>query len=197
MLARYNICNCRGDKADSVVIIGGDTEDECADYAAETEALRLAGYADRGKCDGCGDSKFRAHFVEVVELTEKGRRIRISYDVVTPESAEIGDFADNGWEDEEGVCVDPDELDVEEHGSELAAVVDLAVKAIGNGVEASDYPTCCPGHTWYTEIDGETDYEDGSEKRLSYHLDGFSEDEELAIYAELTGRVVSEVSKVS
>ena len=115
------------------------------------------------------------------------RRIRISYDVVTSESAEIGDFADTGWENEEGVCIDPDDLDVEEYGSESAAVVALAVKTIGNGVEASDYPRCCPGHTWYTEIDGETDYSDGSVKRLSYHLDGFSEDEERAIYAELIG----------
>jgi hypothetical protein len=115
------------------------------------------------------------------------RCIKISYDVVTPESAEIGDFADSGWEDEEGVCIDPDEFDVEEHGSELTAVVNLAVKAIGNGVEASTYPTCCPGRTWYTKIDADKDYSDGSEKRLSYHLKGFSEKEELAIYAELTG----------
>lgn len=116
------------------------------------------------------------------------RRIKISYDVVTPESSEIGDVADYGWENEEGICADPDELDVEEHGSVLAAVVDCAVKAIGNGVEASDYPICHPGYTWYTEVDAEMDYSDGSEKRLSFHLDGFSEDEELAIYAALTGK---------
>ena len=116
------------------------------------------------------------------------RRIRISFDVVTPESAEIGDFADAGWEDEEGVCIDPDDCDVEEYGSEFDAVVALAVKTIGNGCEASDYPHCHAGHTWYTEIDGDTDYSDGSVKRLSYHLDGFDAYEELAIYAELTGR---------
>ena len=116
------------------------------------------------------------------------RRIRISYDVVTPESAEIGDFAETGWENEEGVCIDPDDCYVEEAGSELAAVVACAVDTIGNGVEASDYPTCCPGHTWYTDSDGDVDYDDGSEKRLSYYLDGFSEEEELAIYAELIGK---------
>jgi hypothetical protein len=117
-----------------------------------------------------------------------GRRIKISYDVVTPESAEIGDFAETGWENEKGVCIDPNELDVDEFGSEFAAVVAIAVETIGNGVEASDSPTCCPGHTWYTKIDGEMDYEDGSEKRLSYHLDEFSEEEEEAIYAELIGK---------
>ena len=188
MLALYDICTCCGDKVDSIVCDVGDTEDECSDYIAETEALYLAGYADKGRCDKCGDSKFHARFVEVVELEGRNRRIKTTYSIVTPESAEIGDYADSGWENEEGVCANPDDSDVEEHGSVLAAVVALAVKAIGNGVEASDYPICCPGHTWYTEIDGETDYSDGSVKQLSYHLDGFSENEELAIYAALTGR---------
>ena len=119
------------------------------------------------------------------------RRIRITYGVVTPESAKIGDFADSGWENEEGVCIDPDDCDIEEAGDEFTAVVDLAVKAIRDacgGVEASDYPTCCPGYTWYTSADGSTDYRTGAETRYSAHLDGFSGFEELAIYAELVGR---------
>jgi len=116
------------------------------------------------------------------------RRIRISYDVVTEESARDGDFAENGWENEEGVCIAPDEWEVDGAGSELAVVVKLAAGIIGHCVEASDYPRCHSGHTWYTEIDAEPDYEDGSEKRRSFHLDGFSEEEELAIYAELCGR---------
>jgi hypothetical protein len=127
-------------------------------------------------------------FVRSIGKSDCGRRIRISYDIVTPESAKIGDFAENGWEEEEGICIDPDQYDVEECGSELAAVVALAANTIGNDVEASDYPACCPGHTWYAEIDGTPDYSDGSVKRLSYHLDGFSEEEEMAIYAELCGK---------
>ncbi len=116
------------------------------------------------------------------------RCIKISYDIVTLESAVEGDFVECGWEDEEGVCIDPDADDVEEHGSELAAVVALAIQTIGNGVEPSSYPECVPGNTWYIETDGESDYEDGSVKRLSYHLDNFTEEEELAIYAELIGK---------
>ena len=124
----------------------------------------------------------RARFTGIVELSGADRRIRISYETVTPESAEIGDCADSGWEDEDGVCVEIDESDVEEHGSVCAAVAARAVDIIGRGCEASDYPTCCPGHTWYTEIDGDMDYSDGSETRRSYHLDGFSAEEERAIY---------------
>ncbi len=116
------------------------------------------------------------------------RRIRITYQTVTPESAENGDYADSGWIDEDGVCIDPDDCDVEDYGSESYAAIALAVKTIGNGVEASDYPRCYPGHTWYTQIDADKDYSDGSETTRSYHLDGFSVSEEIGIYAALVGR---------
>jgi hypothetical protein len=119
------------------------------------------------------------------------RRIKISYQTVTPESAEDGDYADHGWIDEDGVCIEPDDCDIEDYGGESDAVIALAAKTIRDdcgGVEASDYPKCYPGHTWYTQIDADKDYSDGSETTRSYHLDGFSVSEELGIYAELTGR---------
>ncbi len=83
------------------------------------------------------------------------RRIRISFDVVTPESAEHGDFAETGWEDEEGIEIAPDELDIEEHETELAAVCALAVKQIGRGLEpsSSDFGP----RIWYTETDSDID----------------------------------------
>ena len=112
------------------------------------------------------------------------RRIRISYQVVTEESAEIGDYAETGWIDEEGVCIDPTDY------VNFAEFIDAAVSIIGNDCEASDYPRCCPGHTWYTECDGDTDYSDGSVTTQSFHLDGFTAEEEWAIYSEITGRPV-------
>ena len=115
------------------------------------------------------------------------RRIKITYQIVTPESAELGECDDSGWENEEGVCVDPDDWDIEEYGSTHSAVIGLALKIIGNGVEGSDYPNCYPGHTWYTESDGDMDYTDGSVKTLSYHLEGFTKQEEIDIYAQLRG----------
>ena len=119
------------------------------------------------------------------------RHIRIFYSTVTPESAEIGEYADNGWINEEGVCIDPNEFDEPNDQDDFNNIVDLAVKTIRDdcgGVEASNYPTCCPGYTWYTQCDPDMGYEDSSEMRRSYHLDGFSVSEELAIYAELTRR---------
>lgn len=37
------------------------------------------------------------------------RLIRISYEVITPESADIGEIDDSGWIDEDGVVIDPEE----------------------------------------------------------------------------------------
>lgn len=119
------------------------------------------------------------------------RIIRKTYQIVTSESAANGDYAETGWEDEVGAAIEPDEYDLDEaEGDEVAAVVRLVVKYIGHGVEASDYPNCQPGHTWYTDSNPDRDYETGADTTYSYHLDGFTTDEELAIYAALTGRVV-------
>ncbi len=116
------------------------------------------------------------------------RRIKITYDIVTEKSSIVGDFAESGWENEEGVIIETDIVDIEEYDGELNAVVALAVKQIGNCVEASDYPVCAPGNTWYTEIDPSVDYSTGEEKTLSFHLYDFLPEEEIAIYEKITGR---------
>ena len=108
------------------------------------------------------------------------RRIKKTFEVVTPESAEHGDFAETGWEDEEGAAIEPDDLEVEEHGSGSEAAVALAVDHIGSCVE----PSSSDWHprVWYTDADGDIDYRTGAEKRYSYHLEGFSAVEEEAIF---------------
>lgn len=118
------------------------------------------------------------------------RRIRQTFSTVTPESAEQGDFAETGWIDEEGAEIAPDEFDIEEHdGRESDAVVALAVKHITQYgcVEPSNSPSYCRG-TWYTTADSEKDYTTGEETQYSFHLDGFTEGEEQAIYRALTAR---------
>ena len=108
------------------------------------------------------------------------RRIKISYDIVTHESATIGDFAENGWIDEEGVEI-ADEDDINWHdGNELQAVIACSLEVIqqNGSVEASS-SQYHPG-VWYTQIDCEYD-----EERYSFHLDGFTEGEEIEIYNQL------------
>ena len=114
------------------------------------------------------------------------RRIRITYDIVTPESAAEGDFAESGWIDQDGIEITPDADDIDEYGSELDAVVHLTCRQVGSCVE----PSSSQFHAgvWYTDADPDRNYRDGSETRQSYHLDEFTENEEREIYHRLTRR---------
>jgi hypothetical protein len=150
------------------------------------------------------------------------RTYTLTYDCVTPESAEDGDFSDHGFGDGASLnstsvrhldanyphgspewreqydaaraaatdTIEPDEYDIEEHGDESAAAVALVATLIRRhygATEASSYPDWCPG-TWYTAPDGSTDYRTGEVTRVSVHLDGWTEAEQRAIYAAVTGR---------
>lgn len=114
------------------------------------------------------------------------RLIRKSYEIVSPESAADGDIVETGWIDRKGYPIEPDEDDIEEYGNELAAIVALTKKYISYTVEASDYPKYYPSHTWYTSADADIDYRTGNHTRYSWFLDGFSDDEQRAVYRELT-----------
>ena len=113
------------------------------------------------------------------------RLIRISYEVITPESADIGEIDDSGWIDEDGIVIEPDADDIENAGSMLWAVVNAAVGVIGHKQQPSSYPFA-PGFTWYTEPDGDENYTTGAVTYKSWHLSGFTPEEEQAIYSEVT-----------
>jgi hypothetical protein len=97
-------------------------------------------------------------------------RIRISYEVITPESAENGDVEERGWIDEEGT----------EHSVESA--VELLTREHYVSPSSSAFH---PG-VWYSDADSDVDYRTGAETHSSYHLAGFSEQEERAIFAAVT-----------
>lgn len=108
------------------------------------------------------------------------RKITVTYAIVTPESAEQGDFDDTGFTGEVWE-IEPTEDEINDAcGSMLCAVADLVANKLP-GVEASNYPDWRRG-TWYTDADGDIDYLTGAETRKSYHLDGFTDDEEREIY---------------
>lgn len=137
------------------------------------------------------------------------RVIRISFQEITPESAEDGDYSATGWVDEEGVDMDPDAGDLEDEEADMddgnrdgmydsmsqaeikqfltsRAAISKAVRFLQReGVsEASSYPTWQPG-TWYSNAFDVKDYRTGTDRSESYHLDGFSEDEQRAIFERL------------
>jgi len=114
---------------------------------------------------------------------EGSKYITVSYDTVTPESAEEGDVAESGWEDEEGVDMTPDEIDVEDGISAVDKAVDYLQK---NGPMEPSSSQFTP-HTWYTHYEGQ-DPSDGSETSYSYHLNGFTPEEEQEIYRRMTSK---------
>lgn len=114
------------------------------------------------------------------------RRIRISFEMTTPESVEHGDVAERGWVDEEGTLIDGSESGFDDF---IHHAVDFLETEGGRSLEPSS-SSFSPGD-WYVEIDGRTDYRTGAETRRSFHLDGFTEQEEAWIHALYTGKIGS------
>jgi len=107
---------------------------------------------------------------ENVETTDK--LIKTTYQTITPESAEKGDFEDQGWEDEEGKSMTPDEYDIEEG----ITAVDKTVEFLRNNGASEE-----SNITTYSTVDPERNYKTGAEKYYSFHLYGFTPEEEIEI----------------
>jgi hypothetical protein len=106
----------------------------------------------------------------------RDRRILVTYEIITSESADEGDAAERGWVDDEGSSMEPDEYD-----EEGITAVDKAIKFLchDGATEASSYPFSVG--TWYT-TEGDPDYRTGETEYHGYHLKDFTPEEEHAIY---------------
>jgi hypothetical protein len=103
-------------------------------------------------------------------------RITCTYSITTHESAEDGECAETGWEDEEGYDCTPDKFDAEEGTS----AVDLAVRFLQDkGVSCASSSHWHVG-MWYA-TEPEADLYSGEYTEYNYHLKGFSADDERAI----------------
>lgn len=117
-------------------------------------------------------------------------RIRTAYSVVTPESAEDGDVAERGWEDEDGEEIEIDEDDIEQladDGSHAPVTDAIAVKAKGwllnQSIQEASSSAFYP-NVWYSATsDDEPDF--GSSTERTYHLDDFTDDEKRRVYDKL------------
>lgn len=101
----------------------------------------------------------------------KTKKIKIYYQKITPESAEIGDFDETGEHDETEFSDD----------ETLDDVVFFLKKQ--NTMEASS--SLFHNEIWYTSIDPDRDYQDGSETYYTYHLENFNLNEQKYIYTNL------------
>lgn len=111
-----------------------------------------------------------------------GRRIKTTYAIITPESAQTGDFAETGWEDEEGKEIIVDMAD-EEYDTEFDSIVGQTVKWLeyyGASEQAND--------DTYSNVDPLRDYETGEEMYLDYHLSGYTPQELAAIAERMKAR---------
>ena len=113
---------------------------------------------------------------DVVDMGE-GKRIKIAYSLITPESALTGDFEDTGWLDEKGV-----EMSDLEDWEEGATPVDKAVGYLGDeGVQCvSSFPFAVGD--WYIRDEAQ---DNGKVMEYTYHLSGFTPEEEQEIYKQL------------
>ncbi len=101
------------------------------------------------------------------------RKIAITYEVFDEESTEAGDAKERGWDDEEGVSMEPD---CDEDDAVRNAVQFLR----GAGAtEASS--SCFDPHVWYTCY-GEMHSRTGETTNRSYHLKNWTVAELQAIY---------------
>jgi hypothetical protein len=114
-------------------------------------------------------------------------KISMTFETVTPESAEDGDVADHGFAEPGGweysiyddafhARVDKDGLDValKEMTPEPLEFEDVEeavdfLKGYGS-FETSCSPVCDNAHCWLTQADGDTDFGTGAVTRLSFHL---------------------------
>lgn len=109
----------------------------------------------------------------------KNKYITTSYSKITPDEEYINiKDEENGWVDEEGESMLPDEYDIEEG----VTVIDNAYKFLKKNyaIEASSSGVWSSGVWYYTDAD--TDFLTGSETTYSFHLNGFTEQEEEAIF---------------
>ena len=143
------------------------------------------------------DAALSGQYDRAEELLKQGppRTIAAAYKTVTPESSEHGDFAESGWDDEEGDEIEVDSDDIEEqaeagsHAPAADAVADKAVEWLrGRGAsEASSSSSFHPGVWYSTEFEIQS-YGTGEERSEDFFLRNFAEDEERRVFERFHAR---------
>jgi hypothetical protein len=146
------------------------------EHATLVKRMKVQGFPARDIAQAIVDREFPDPDDEALGQT-LDPRILVSYDIVTPESAEEGDVAERGWIDDEGASMEPDEYDIEVGRT----VVDKAIKFLcyDGATEPSSDPFS--SGTWYT-TEGDQDYRTGATEYRAYHLKDFTREEERAVY---------------
>lgn len=116
-------------------------------------------------------------------MPRKNRRIAITYEIVGQDEHGEVDVLERGWEDEEGVDMEPDEVDHEEG----VTAVDKAIAFLEDQGVAETSSSRFGPDVWYTSHPS-TDYSTGDQTTRSFHLKGFPEDEQKELFSRLFPR---------
>lgn len=115
--------------------------------------------------------------------------IRTTFSKIIPAGEDEYPDTEDGWIDEEGVSMVPEDYEADE------TVVSKAVKFLRKeGVTEASSTAFHPG-VWYSTEYSVTDYGTGEEEQRSFHLDGFTEEHEREVYNELFPRYAREASE--
>ena len=111
-------------------------------------------------------------------------RVLITYERITPGEDDEEPEVESGWEEEDGIGMAPD-------ADEIADGVTAAAKAAEflrrEGATDPSSSFFHPG-IWYSTGHDIVDYGTGTEEQKSYHLKGFSRDEEREVHGLVTAR---------
>ena len=102
--------------------------------------------------------------------SDKGFTMSKTYQVVTPESATKGDFADHGFE-------------YKDH--KFDSLLEMAEEIHNEGATEPSDSSGNP-HTWYSSTDPEMDHHTGEETTYAFHPEGLSDIEARELYKMVT-----------
>lgn len=120
-----------------------------------------------------GDFLYRDMSTQVEEP-----RVRATYSQTTPESAELGDYSDTGWLDQNGQSMELDNYDIAD-GLTVAAKAVRYIKAQGAVFASSSHFHL---GVWYSTQSETIDYPTGTQEERSFHLKGFTEEQERTVW---------------
>ncbi len=107
----------------------------------------------------------------------KDKKILTTYEKIIPEE----DGRETGFYDEEGESMIPDSFD-----EEGVTVVDKSVEFLRKHYAHETSGSHFNKGVWYTTTEPDVNYSSGEDTYYSYHLDGFTEDEEFEIFKIMT-----------
>lgn len=130
----------------------------------------------------------KEHASRLKEDVQTDPRITITYEIWDDESLEAGDTDNKGWIDDEGVSMKPDQYDIEDGKTSIELAIDFLKE---NGALEASSSHFHPG-VWYTNDKYNENFKTGEVEQRSFHLKGFSPEEEQSIFNAITKNIEEE-----